>query len=212
MPRIQFLVSDEMAARMDALVDKTGLKTRTQLINTALTLLEWAVRERQEGKIIASVDEVRDQYKEIYLPGFPAISVDTADEAERQRIMVTKNFLRQALMTSGSITANPETLDAALRIVADYSDLVYIRGLSTEYIDLLQAAGIKSVEELAAQAPESLLDRLTAVNNDQKLVLKLPNLTEIGGWVRQAQRFQNSFTRARKSAYSNNAPIPKKSS
>ena len=74
MKRLQFELSDTRVAELDTLAERTGLKTRVYLINAALTLFEWAVREREAGRIIASVDEKRDRYKEIEMPGFPSIA------------------------------------------------------------------------------------------------------------------------------------------
>lgn len=71
MKRIQFLMDDDLVRELDHLVEKNGLKTRTQLLNVALTLYDWAVRERESGNIIASVNERTERYKEIELPGFP---------------------------------------------------------------------------------------------------------------------------------------------
>jgi hypothetical protein len=71
MRRIQFLMDEDLVRELDKLVQKNGLKTRTQLLNVALTLYDWAVRERENGNIIASLNERTERYKEIELPGFP---------------------------------------------------------------------------------------------------------------------------------------------
>jgi hypothetical protein len=69
MKRLQVLMSDERLDELDTLVKLTGLKTRTELINYSLTLFEWSVKERLGGRIIASVDEQNERYKEVELPG-----------------------------------------------------------------------------------------------------------------------------------------------
>jgi hypothetical protein len=74
MKRIQIDMDDERVEELDALIEETGLKTRVNLFNEALTLYEWAIREREAGRIIASVDEIEDKYKEIEMPGFPAVA------------------------------------------------------------------------------------------------------------------------------------------
>jgi hypothetical protein len=79
MKRLQFLMEDQLVKQLDALVEETGLKTRTQLLNSALTLFEWAVRERKNGRVIASVDEIANKYKEIDLPGLPAVKQEEED-------------------------------------------------------------------------------------------------------------------------------------
>jgi hypothetical protein len=74
MKRLQFDMPENKVKELDELVEQIGLKTRTQLINSALSLFKWAVRQREEGRIIASLDEVTGQYKEIEMPGFPAVA------------------------------------------------------------------------------------------------------------------------------------------
>lgn len=77
MKRLQFELPEERVKELDNLAERTGLKTRVQLFNAALTLFEWAVRERETGRIIASIDEEKDRYKEVDMPGLPLISRET---------------------------------------------------------------------------------------------------------------------------------------
>jgi hypothetical protein len=90
MKRLQFDISDERAKELDDLVERTGLKTRAQLFNTALSLFEWAVREREAGCIIASVNEKNDKYKEIDMPGFPVKKEDGEVPEEWLRSLFTR--------------------------------------------------------------------------------------------------------------------------
>jgi hypothetical protein len=82
MKRLQFDISEERVQELDDLVERTGLKTRAHLFNSALTLFEWAIREREAGRIIAAVDEKTDKYKEIQMPGFPNKKGDGLTVAE----------------------------------------------------------------------------------------------------------------------------------
>jgi hypothetical protein len=84
MKRIQFLMDEDLVRELDKLVEKNGLKTRTQLLNVALTLYDWAVRERESGNIIASLNERTERYKEIELPGFPppTLNLEAASNEE----------------------------------------------------------------------------------------------------------------------------------
>lgn len=68
MTRIQLELADEKVKELEELMSQVGLKTKKDLLNNALTLLEWAVRERSQGRIIASVDEEDEKYKEIVMP------------------------------------------------------------------------------------------------------------------------------------------------
>jgi hypothetical protein len=49
------------------LMEETGLATRKDLFNHALTLFEWAVNERKAGRLVASVD-TNNQLKAIVMP------------------------------------------------------------------------------------------------------------------------------------------------
>ena len=59
--RLQFEVSEEEAQRLDDLRALCGLRTKKDLFNNALTILEWAVRQRQSGRTINSIGPNREQ-------------------------------------------------------------------------------------------------------------------------------------------------------
>jgi hypothetical protein len=97
MKRIQFLMDDDFVRELDKLVEKNGLKTRTQLLNVALTLYDWAVRERESGNIIASVNERTERYKEIELPGFPAPNRGLDDASNEELVKELKNRIEKTV-------------------------------------------------------------------------------------------------------------------
>lgn len=66
--RVQFEMTDGKFKEFEELMKRVGVKTKKDLINNALTLLEWAVNERKTGRIIASVDEKEQKYKEVIMP------------------------------------------------------------------------------------------------------------------------------------------------
>jgi predicted flap endonuclease-1-like 5' DNA nuclease len=67
-------------------------------------------------------------------------------------------------------------------------DLFRIKGVGAEYAELLEAAGVDTVLELAQRNPDHLLSKLTEVNEDRKLVRKLPVFSQIAEWIANAQR------------------------
>ena len=74
MSRIQFELSDDKVAELEKLMAESGIKTKKELFNNALTLLEWAIKERRAGKTIASVDEKANRYKELLMPVLSAVT------------------------------------------------------------------------------------------------------------------------------------------
>ncbi|MEM2939468.1 MAG: DUF4332 domain-containing protein [Candidatus Bathyarchaeia archaeon] len=67
------------------------------------------------------------------------------------------------------------------------SDLSRIKGVGSEYSDLLEEAGVDTVAELAQRNPESLHAKLLEVNKEKKLVRRPPTLNEVKSWVEQAK-------------------------
>jgi hypothetical protein len=68
--RIQFEISNNRLKELEALMDAAGVNTKKELLNNALTLLEWAIEEERKGRIIASLDEQTKKYRELVMPIF----------------------------------------------------------------------------------------------------------------------------------------------
>jgi len=71
--RIQYELSDKENAEIELLMKDTGIKTKRDFINNAITLFEWAINERKNGRIIGSIDEKNNKYKEIIMPSMTNI-------------------------------------------------------------------------------------------------------------------------------------------
>jgi len=69
----------------------------------------------------------------------------------------------------------------------NHADLYRIKGVGSEYADLLEASGVDSIPELAQRVPGHLLEKLVETNQAKKLVRKLPALSQVDSWVRQAK-------------------------
>ena len=72
--RLQLDLTKEHLQELEALMKELGISTKKDLFNQAMTLLEWAVTERKAGRIIASVDESQDQYKQVLLPAVERVA------------------------------------------------------------------------------------------------------------------------------------------
>jgi len=67
-------------------------------------------------------------------------------------------------------------------------DLYRIKGIGSEYADLLEAAGVDTVPELAQRNPENLYQALTNTNQEKNLVRQLPTQDQVTEWVEQAKQ------------------------
>jgi hypothetical protein len=66
--RVQFELPENKIKELETLMEEAGIRTKKDLFNNALSLLEWAIKERREGRIIASIDEKNHKYKEVIMP------------------------------------------------------------------------------------------------------------------------------------------------
>jgi len=67
------------------------------------------------------------------------------------------------------------------------ADLMRVKGIGSEFSDLLEAAGVDTVKELAQRVPANLAAKLTEVNEAKKLVRRVPTESEVSTWVTEAK-------------------------
>lgn len=70
----------------------------------------------------------------------------------------------------------------------NHADLFRIRGIATQYSDLLEAAGVDTVPELAMRVPENLFKKLVEINQQSRCVRRTPTLAQVQSWVEQAKK------------------------
>jgi predicted flap endonuclease-1-like 5' DNA nuclease len=76
----------------------------------------------------------------------------------------------------------------------NHVDLFRIKGVAGEYAELLEAAGVDTVPELAQRNAANLMEKLESTNEKKKLVRKLPVESEVARWVEQAKALPRLVT------------------
>jgi len=69
----------------------------------------------------------------------------------------------------------------------NHSDLFRIDGVAGEYAELLEASGVDTVPELAQRNPAHLQTKMGDVNQEKKLVRRVPSESEVVRWVNEAK-------------------------
>ena len=67
------------------------------------------------------------------------------------------------------------------------ADLQRVKGIGSEYADLLETAGVDTVAELAQRNAEFLADRLRAVNQVKQITPNVPGTQLIEEWILKAK-------------------------
>ena len=69
---------------------------------------------------------------------------------------------------------------------ANHADLFRIKGVGSEYAELLDAAGVDTVPELAKRKTDNLVAKMAEVNEAKKLVRRVPTTRQVEDWIGQA--------------------------
>jgi hypothetical protein len=115
-----------------------------------------------------------------------------ADQAERLRaegVTTVEGFLERAATPSGRAALATSTGIDASQILTwtNQADLFRIKGVAGHFAELLEAAGVDSVPELAQRDPERLRAKLVEVNDRREVVHALPHAHDVEHWVEQAR-------------------------
>jgi predicted flap endonuclease-1-like 5' DNA nuclease len=76
----------------------------------------------------------------------------------------------------------------------NHVDLFRLKGVERQYAELLEAAGVDSIPELAQRKPENLYPKLVEVNAAKNLVRQLPSEKQLADWVAQAKTLPRVVT------------------
>jgi predicted flap endonuclease-1-like 5' DNA nuclease len=100
----------------------------------------------------------------------------------------------QALLEAGATPKGRKEIaeksgisDALILEWVNHVDLFRIKGVGSEYADLLEEAGVDTVPELAQRSPENLYQKMVSINKEKKLVRQLPTEARVKSWVEQAK-------------------------
>jgi predicted flap endonuclease-1-like 5' DNA nuclease len=73
-------------------------------------------------------------------------------------------------------------------------DLYRVKGIGSEYSDLLEVGGVDTVPELAQRNPANLTETLAEANAARNLVRRLPTVEMVTDWVEQAKALPRVVT------------------
>lgn len=112
----------------------------------------------------------------------------TAEKLEAVGVKSVEDLLESGASKTGRGKLAEQTGMAEIKILrlVNHADLMRIKGIGGEYSELLEASGVDSVPELAQRNAENLLEKMTTVNAEKKLVRALPVLSQIEDWISQA--------------------------
>ncbi|PVZ14130.1 DUF4332 domain-containing protein [Porphyromonas loveana] len=125
-------------------------------------------------------------YKVIEVEGIGPVLAGKLNEAG---IMSTDQLLKACKTKADrkALAAKSGIEESKILKFANMVDLFRIKGVGSEYAELLEAAGVDTVKELATRKADNLTEKMAEVNAVKKLVRRLPVLKMVEDWVKQAK-------------------------
>lgn len=70
---------------------------------------------------------------------------------------------------------------------ANFADLMRVRGVGTDYAEILEYCGVETINDLTSAKSDILCDKIRQANSTKSFVRKLPTQTQLENWIRQAK-------------------------
>jgi predicted flap endonuclease-1-like 5' DNA nuclease len=74
------------------------------------------------------------------------------------------------------------------------ADLYRIKGVGSEYSDLLENAGVDTVVELSKRDAKNLTAKMAEANAKRKVVRRLPVEKQVANWIAQAKKLPRAVS------------------
>ncbi len=119
-----------------------------------------------------------------------------ATKLEKVGIRTTQALLKRGATPEGRKQIG-ETAGIGHALVLEWvnlADLYRIKGVGSEYSDLLEEAGVDTVIELGKRDPEHLHGKMIEINDSKNLVNRMAGLKQVRNWIAQAKSLPRVVT------------------
>ncbi len=130
------------------------------------------------------------------LTDIEGIDGETAAILKSAGVRSTGRLLETARTVGGrkALAAKTGLSEKSLLCWANMADRMRIKGISREYAELLQAAGVDTVKELKYRNPCNLARAMAEANKKNKQVRMLPSEKVVARWIDHAKKLQLKIT------------------
>lgn len=132
-------------------------------------------------------------YKVIDIEG---VGAAYAEKLNAAGVVTTTQYLAKCATPAGRKALAEETgiSDKLILKWANHADLFRVKGVGPQFAELLEAAGVDTVKELAHRKAENLAAKMVEVNEEKKLVRRVPVVAEVQKMVDFAKELSAVLT------------------
>ncbi len=125
---------------------------------------------------------------------YPIIQIEGIGEVYAEKlkaagINTTEALLEKCASPKGRAALEEETGIAHKLILkwTNHADLMRINGIAGQFAEILEAAGVDTVKELATRNADNLAAKIAEVNAEKKLVGRVPVASEVARMIEEAK-------------------------
>jgi predicted flap endonuclease-1-like 5' DNA nuclease len=129
------------------------------------------------------------------------LDIEGVGEAQAAKLRDAGIGSTEALLEKGATPEGREEIAASTGISGrlilkwvNHADLFRIKGVGGEYAELLEAAGVDTVAELARRNAANLAEALEERNATRKIVRRVPGEAQVTDWIAEAKSLPRKVT------------------
>ena len=133
--------------------------------------------------------------KESNIPTVPIVTLEGVDEALTVKLAAAGVKSLEQLLERGrdkngrrELSVATDINEAAILKLVNRVDLARVKGIGTDTVELLEAAGVSTLFDLVQRNPSNLYAKMQAINQQKKLVQLAPSVDQIKEWIVQAKK------------------------
>lgn len=132
---------------------------------------------------------------------YPISEIEGIGPAQQAKFKTAGISSVEQLLEKGASAKGRKELEELTNIEAknilrfvNHADLFRINGIAGQFSELLEAAGVDTVNELKNRVPANLHSKLVEVNEKKNLVNQVPGLSQIENFISQAKTMTPKVT------------------
>jgi len=180
---------ENLRTRLLTLLEDTAPRAASEPVSAA----EPVVAAATEG-LAGEATGPRDDEGQAVKPAADLIDIEGIGPAHAEKLgaiglKTTSDLLRAGASPKGRDDLAETTGISGELILrwVNQADLFRVRGVGEQYSDLLEAAGVDTVPELAQRRADNLTKKMAEVNEEKKLVRRRPTESQVAGWIESAK-------------------------
>ncbi len=132
-------------------------------------------------------------YRSYSIVDIEGIGKANAKKLAKANIKTTGALLRECATKKGraAVAATSRIDEKRILKWTNLADLMRVKGVATQFSELLEAAGVDTIKELRTRRPDNLAAAMAKANKKKKLARVTPSETVVKGWIAHAKKLAN---------------------